>query len=124
MMPTPLNNATINTGMTIDGATGALYVIVWDWQDEHYELWRTVNPKVPNIDDVQWEFVHDFGGDVMVELLASGWSPEGLALYANVWSVKDLGDSRIEIGDPVVHRSLDGGKTWQPMSMPLDRPVG
>ncbi len=119
MMPTPLNNGTIGTGMTIDGATGALYVVVWNWQDEHYELWRTVDPKVPNVGDVQWEFVHDFGGDVMVELLASGWSPQGLALYANVWSVKKLDDSQAEIGDPIVYRSPDGGQSWAPLPIPL-----
>jgi hypothetical protein len=82
-------------------------------------LWRTVNPKVPNVEDVQWEFVHDFGGDVMVELLASGWSPQGLALYANVWPVEKLDDSQVEIGNPIVHRSLDGGQSWEPLPIPL-----
>jgi hypothetical protein len=114
-MPTPLDNSTINVGMTIDGATGALYVTV---TTPSYQLWRTLNPNTPDLNDVRWELVHDFGRDVMVDLLASGWSPEGLALYANFWPLdwKDAGFA--EVGEAVFRRSLDGGQTWIPLPVP------
>jgi hypothetical protein len=111
-MPTPLNNSQIEIGITIDGATGSLYVTAYS-PDGTWELWRTLNPSIPDVNGVQWELVHDFGGDVAwATLLASGWSPQGLALYALLtpWLDKPSGT----IGDPVLHRSLDGGLTWAP----------
>ncbi len=100
-MPTPLDNTVINTGMTIDGSTGALYVTTALYNYNN-QLWRSPNPNTPDLNEVRWEPVYDFGEDTFVELLASGWSPQppGLALYAKV--------------DRVLHRSLDGGQTWQP----------
>ena len=67
---------------------------------------------MPDVNEVQWEPVHDFGRDVQVELLASGWSPEGLALYANLSPLDWQDASYALVGDPVPHRSLDGGRTW------------
>ncbi len=114
-MPTPLDNSTINVGMTIDGATGALYVTV---TSPTYQIWRTLNPNPPDLNDIHWELVHDFGRDVMLDLLASGWSPEGLALYASFWPLdwKDAGFA--EVGEAVLRRSLDGGQTWIPLPIP------
>jgi hypothetical protein len=115
-MPTPLNNAQIDTGMTIDGATGALYVTAYSPAGT-WELWRTLNPSVPDVNGVQWELVYDFGGDAAwATLLASGWSPQGLALYALLtpWLDKPSG----LVGDPVLHRSVDGGQTWSPLPVP------
>ena len=43
-MPTPLDNATIETGMTVDGGTGALYVTT---QISPPGLWRSLIPIRP-----------------------------------------------------------------------------
>jgi hypothetical protein len=114
-MPTPLNNSGIGVGMTIDGATGALYVTV---TSPHYQIWRSLNPNVPDLNEVDWELVHDFGQDVQVDLLASGWSPQGLALYANLWPLQWLDAGYAEVGPSVLHRSLDGGQTWAQLPIP------
>jgi hypothetical protein len=111
-MPTPKGNSVIDIGMTMDGATGALYVVV---ASPNAQLWRTLNPRAADVNDVRWELVHDFGRDVQVSLLASGWSPEGLALYANLWPLDWKDASYADVGEPAVHRSLDGGKSWMPL---------
>lgn len=115
-MPTPSENSQIGIGMTIDGATGALYVMV---KVPTHQLWRTLNASVPDLNEVRWEIVHDFGRDVQVELLASGWGPEGLALYANLSPLdwQDAGSALV--GASVLHRSLDGGRTWTPLPLPM-----
>jgi photosystem II stability/assembly factor-like uncharacterized protein len=113
-MPTPKKNSVIDTGMTMDGATGALYVIV---PSPSAQLWRTRNPSAPDENDVLWELVHDFGRDVQVSLLASGWGPDGLALYANLWPLEWKDANLAEVGSPTVHRSLDGGGSW--MALPI-----
>jgi hypothetical protein len=115
-MPTPRNNSQIDTGISIDGATGALYVTAFS-PDMTWQLWHTLNPNAPDMNDIRWEMVRDFGPDVSwTTLLASGWSPEGLALYANLssWLDKSVGS----VGPPVLHRSLDGGQTWKPLPIP------
>jgi hypothetical protein len=114
-MPTPLEDNVIDTGMTVDGASGALYVIV---TSPNAQLWRTTNPTAPALNDVRWELVHDFGRDVNVRLLASGGCPEGLALYANFWPLTWLDGSTAEVGDPLLHRSVDGGQQWTPLPIP------
>ena len=73
-MPTPLDNTTIETGMTVDGGTGALYVTT---QVPPAGLWRSLNPNTADVADVQWELVHDFGSNAQVSLLASGWARRG-----------------------------------------------
>jgi hypothetical protein len=108
ILPTPLNNSTINTGMTLDGASGALYITTCCSAARGNQLWRSLNPTVPDPEAIQWELIHDFGEGVSVELLASGWSPTGLALYANLTSTRQ-GEH------PVLYRSLDGGKRWTPL---------
>ena len=114
-MPTPLDNATIETGMTVDGGTGALYVTT---QVSPVGLWRSRNPNAANMTDVKWELVHDFGPDARVSLLASGWGPDGLAIYANIWPLTPLTGGGATVGNPVLHRSLDGGQTWELLAMP------
>jgi len=114
-MPTPLDNAAIETGMTIDGATGALYVTT---QVSPVGLWRSRNPNVANVMDVRWELVHDFGSNARVSLLASGWGPNGLAIYANMWPVTPLARGGATVGNPALHRSPDGGQTWEPLVTP------
>ncbi len=121
-MPGPMPDATaINVGgMTLDGATGALYLAVGtDEQQIPNQLWRTANPREPDTKDVRWELVHDFGPNTEADLLASGWSPQGLALYANL-SIPSTcqGDFCPELPPPTLYRSLDGGRTWSPLPIP------
>jgi hypothetical protein len=114
-MPTPLDNATIETGMTVDGGAGALYVTT---QVSPVGLWQSSNPNTDNVQDVKWKLVHDFGPDARVSLLASGWGPDGLAIYANIWPLTPLTEGGATVGNPVLHRSLDGGQTWEPLATP------
>ncbi len=111
-MTTPLNNAQIDVGMTIDGATGSLYTTVWDALTDsgqgHWQVWRSTNPNAP-MDAVNWERVYDFGDARWATILASGWSSQGLALYARVALV----DYK-----QVLMRSLDSGKTWTTVKTP------
>ena len=114
-MPTPLDNVTIETGMTVDGGTGALYVTT---QVQPTGLWQSRNPNTANVMEVKWELVHDFGPDARVSLLASGWGPDGFAIYANIWPLTPLTGGGATVGNPVLHRSLDGGQTWEPLTTP------
>lgn len=103
---TPLNDNVIDSGMTIDGASGALYITTADYaasSNGRWQIWRTLNPSAPDINAVMWEMVHDFGEGPRVSLLASGTSAQGLTLYAQFSPLN---------GDPYVQRSPDGGKTW------------
>ena len=85
-MPTPLDNATIETGMTVDGGIGAVYVTtqvapVGDWQSR--------NPNTANVTDVTWDLVHDFGPDAG----SACWlrvGANGLAIYANICPLTPL----------------------------------
>ena len=122
-MPVPERGYTY-VGMTIDGATGALYVATLIGAAEginaHWQLWRTPNPTEPDMKNVRWELVHDFGEDSAgqwVMVLASGWSPQGLALYVRF----DLGNcSPLQgiICTSLVQRSTDGGQSWTPLALP------
>ncbi|MGB8646495.1 MAG: hypothetical protein WCF84_14750 [Anaerolineae bacterium] len=103
-MPAPLNDSQIDTGMTIDGQTGALYVSVFN--KDHWELWRTLNPAVSDVNSVTWEMVHNFAGYSWLTVLASGTGPQGLTLYVRVMQTH---------GMPIVLRSLDQGQTWTPL---------
>jgi hypothetical protein len=70
------------------------------------------------VKEVAWELVHDFGADAQVSLLASGWGPDGLAIYANITPLTPLDGGGASVGAPVLHRSLDGGQTWTPLATP------
>ncbi len=115
-MPTPLDNSQIGVGLTIDGANGDLYVMV---KSPTSQLWGSQNASTPDLGQVQWWLVHDFGRDVDVELLASGWSAQGLALYANLSPLEWEDEGFAEVGVPELFRSLDGGLTWVPLPIPL-----
>ncbi len=104
-MPTPLNNIQIDIGMTLDGATGALYV-------------SALNPSVADVNQVTWEMVHDFGEGTLVTVLASGWSPQGLALYARLSPANCSPLAGVSC-DSTVQRSLDGGRSWSPVVIPV-----
>ncbi len=114
-MPTPQGNATIATGMAIDGGSGALYVTT---ELTPVGLWQSRNPNTPDVDDVHWELLHDFGPNMQASLLASGWGPQGQVLYANLWPLTPLVGGGAEVGAPMLHRSLDGGQSWQPLATP------
>ncbi len=105
MMPGPLDDIPVGTQFVQDGASGVLYVAT---NDEQGQLWRTCQPSVADVNSVEWELVYDFGDQVEIDILASGWSPNGQALYANLSSTQSK-------GDPILHRSLDGGYTWEPL---------
>jgi len=121
-MPTPLNNTQIEIGMTIDGATGALYVTAYNYAQSgntsspRMQIWRATDPSRPDVKAVTWDQIYDFGENVVVYLLASGWSPQGLAIYARVTPTNCNSTT-----DPKcitsVQRSLDGGKSWTQMQI-------
>jgi ligand-binding sensor domain-containing protein len=104
-MPTPLNNRPVETNFALDGATGTMYVAT---NYGNGQLWRTCQPRVQDVNAVEWESLHEFGETLQVEILASGWSPNGQALYINLKDVTDTSEQ-------ILHRSLDGGHTWSPL---------
>lgn len=109
IMPGPNANQAINTGMTIDGGTGALYVTTRDAAGAR--LWYTTNGDTSNIANVQWEERYGTVAGVNLELLASGWSPDEdqIAIYANFTQI--VNDALIY----ALYRSLDSGHTWAPL---------
>jgi len=111
IMPTPNGNQAINTGMTIDGGTGNLYVTTRDTAGA--KLWRSTNPDVGNIDNVQWGEVYAALSGVNLELLSSGWSSQEdeLSIYANFTQLVD--DQLVY----ALYRSLDSGRTWAPVEI-------
>ena len=111
IMPTPNGNQAINTGMTIDGGTGNLYVTTRS--AEGAKLWRSTNPDVGNIDNVQWGEVYAALSGVNLELLSSGWSSQEdeLSIYANFTQLVD--DQLVY----ALYRSLDSGRTWAPVEI-------
>jgi hypothetical protein len=66
---------------------------------------------------VQWELVQTFQPEARVVLLASGWGPKGIALYANIWATW-FDQSSPSTGNATLSRSLDGGHTWEDLPMP------
>ncbi|HYN90159.1 MAG TPA: hypothetical protein VER55_16610, partial [Ardenticatenaceae bacterium] len=110
-MPTPGDSMQIEIGMAIDGATGTLYVTSQPPGGGTVQaLWRTTNPREPDLNAVRWEMVSDFGPGVTAEVLAAGWSPQGLALYVAV--TPSGSDVRR------LYRSPDGGRTWHELVIP------
>lgn len=109
LMPAPQGGLPVNTGMTIDGGTGWLYVTTTEAEGDR--LWRSTDADTPIIDDVSWSEVYRFAPGDQVELLASGWSSieDQLAIYANL--------RRDVNGQPqyTLIRSLDGGQSWAPL---------
>lgn len=106
-IPAPGGDTPLEIGFTLDGNSGAMYVTT---ATGNRQLWRSPNPAEADVNRVRWELVHDFGQNVKAELLASGWSPQGLALYANL-----LDESTSDRA--VLYRSLDGGLTWEPLTI-------
>lgn len=111
VMPGPNGNQTLNTGMTIDGGTGNLYVSTSE--PNGARLWRSTNPDTPNIADVQWGAVYQTAPGVNLEVLSSGWSSQAdeLAIYANFTKVVE---NKLTYA---LYRSLDSGRTWAPVTI-------
>lgn len=120
-MPIPSGVGVIGVGMTMDGGNGTLYVTV---DTPTAQLWRSARPNTAAITDVPWELVHDFGRDASVQLLASGWSPDGLALYANISPLDWQPEGHARVGDEVLHWSPDGGQTWEAFPIPHEMTNG
>ena len=116
-IPTPLKNTQIDTGMTIDGATGALYVTAYDSAKSRWQLWRSANANDPDIGKISWEMVYEFSANVLTTVLASGSSPQGLALYVRLSSANCNPGAGIPCYT-LVQRSLDSGKTWALLDIP------
>lgn len=111
VMPGPNGNQTLNTGMTIDGGTGNLYVSTNE--PNGARLWRSTNPDTPNLADVQWGAVYQTAPGVNLEVLSSGWSSQAdeLAIYANFTKVVE---NKLTYA---LYRSLDSGRTWAPVTI-------
>jgi len=116
-MPVPPTGYT-SIGFTIDGATGALYVAVQG--NTVWELWRTLNPSEPDLAQIRWEKVGDFGPESagnLAYLISSGASPQGLALFARI----DSANCNPVQGVPCIsllRRSTDLGHTWTTLPLP------
>jgi hypothetical protein len=80
-------------------------------------LWVSHNPGAADPADVQWEEIREFDATARVSLLASGWGPEGAALYAIIWPTWYAGPDTPP-GPGILNRSLDGGETWEAMPVP------
>ncbi|MFN8486598.1 MAG: SH3 domain-containing protein [Caldilineaceae bacterium] len=106
VMATPGANQPINTGIAIDPNTSDLYVVAGP---TYNQIWRGSHPNGNDLQAIHWELWYDFGENVWVNLLASGWSPQGLAFYANVGPR----------GASTLYRSLNYGKTWEPLLIEL-----
>lgn len=111
VMPGPNGNQALNTGMTIDGGTGNLYVSTNE--PNGARLWRSTNPDTPNLADVQWGAVYQTAPGVNLEVLSSGWSSQTdeLAIYANFTKVVE---NKLTYA---LYRSLDSGRTWAPLTI-------
>ena len=113
-MPTPNDNTVVDPGMAIDGPTGHLYVVT---SLPPYQLWRSQNPGA-DLASIEWDSLHDFGPDVQAHLLAAGPGAAGPTLYANLTSIRQLGDGFVDVGPALLQRSLDLGQTWTALPIP------
>lgn len=111
VMPAPNGNQALNTGMTIDGGTGNLYVSTNE--PTGARLWRSTNPDATDIANVQWGEVYQTAPGVNLEVLSSGWSSQEdeLAIYANFTKVVE---NKLTYA---LYRSLDSGRTWAPVTI-------
>ncbi len=98
----------IGLGFSLDRQSGDLYVTT----NGVSALWRTQNPATTDPSAMTWQRVYDFGSDVKINLLASGASPYGTALYISKTPLQGLQRTQ------TLHRSLDGGQSWQQITYP------
>lgn len=113
-------------GVAVDGDSGATYLmlanIIGSFSPAGSQLWRSDNLNAPDVTTVSWSLLQDFGPDVQALLLASGWNPAGAgpALYANFRSEYCPAEGGTCAPEPpwVLHRSLDGGQSWESIAIP------
>ena len=106
-LPTP-EGRPIGLGFSLDSRTGDLYATTTGVA----AVWRAQNPATADANGINWQRVYDFGTDVKIELLASGSSPYGGALYISQTPLQGLQRTQ------TLHRSLDGGQSWQQITYP------
>lgn len=113
-------------GVAVDGDSGATYLmlanIISSFNPTGSQLWRSDNLNAPNVRQVAWTLIGDFGPETQMQLLAAGWNPSGPgpALYANIRPEYCPAEGGTCAPEPpwVLHRSLDGGQTWNPVAIP------
>lgn len=113
-------------GVAVDGATGDVYVALANqlgaFNPLGSQLWRTSNLGAMDRLQVMWTLLGDYGATRQLQLLAAGWNPSGAgpALYANLRSEYCPPAGGTCDAEPpwVLHRSLDGGQSWQPLALP------
>lgn len=117
-------------GVAVDGATGDVYVALANqigaFNPLGSQLWRTNTLGAADRLQVTWTLLGDYGPTVQLQLLAAGWNPSGagLALYANLRDEYCPPQGGTCDPEPpwVLHRSLDGGQSWQPLTLPQPLP--
>lgn len=112
-VPTRSIMSGVLTGFAIEGGNGALYVSETGTAGR---IWRSENANAPDVQTIRWGVVQEFE-DQAVQLLATGPSPSGLALYANLADTEAV-EGGIAVGDWLPYRSLDGGNTWERIVIP------
>lgn len=113
-------------GVALDGDSGATYLmlanLISSFNPTGAQLWRSENLDAPDVRQVSWTLQGDYGPETQVQLLAAGWNPTGAgpALYANIRPEYCPAEGGTCDPEPpwILHRSLDGGQTWQPVAGP------
>ncbi len=113
VVPTRSIMSGVLTGFAIEGGNGALYV---SETGSVGRIWRSENANAPDVQAIRWGVVQEFE-DQAAQLLATGPSPSGLALYANLADTQPI-EGGVAVGDWVPYRSPDGGRTWERIVIP------
>jgi hypothetical protein len=106
IIATPADQGANNTGIVLDDA-GRLYLVAGRG---FHQLWRAIQSDVADPNTLEWELWYDFGLGSWVNLLAAAEGAEGVILYAVAGKMMD--------NDLALYRSLNGGKTWERLSLP------
>lgn len=113
-------------GVAVDGATGDVYMALANqigaFNPLGSQVWRTNTLGAADRLQVTWTLLGDYGPAMQLQLLAAGWNPAGAgpALYANLRGEYCPPEGGTCDPEPpwVLHRSLDGGQSWQPLALP------
>jgi hypothetical protein len=104
--PTPLNNSPLGRRIAVDGVSGALYAVV-----NHNQLWRSPYPNLPDIGQVGWEPLKTFEANQQAAMVGISWPSRQTVLFVNLTTGQAV---------PTPHYSLDGGRTWAVLPVPLN----